>query len=93
MECTVCNLICCYRNIQRGLKSEGLACIMGGIIVGHATGEEVAAINKAGVLFFFILMVDGAYCNLLNGAFLHQAYYMVYTYSSPTHLSHVSRGT
>ena len=36
---------------------------MGGIIVGHATGEEVAAINKAGVLFFFILMVDGAYCN------------------------------
>ena len=32
-------------------------------------------------------------CNLLNGAFLHQAYYMVYTYSSPTHLSHVSRGT
>ena len=39
---------------------------MGGIIVGHATGEEVAAINKAGVLFFFILMVDGAYCNLLQ---------------------------
>ena len=66
MECTVCNLICCYRNIQRGLKSEGRACIMGEIIVGHATGEEVAAINKAGVLFFFILMVDGAYCNLLQ---------------------------
>ena len=61
MECTVCNLICCYRNIQRGLKSEGRACIMGGIIVGHATGEEVAAINKAGVLLF--LHPPGAYCN------------------------------
>ena len=34
---------------------------MGGIIVGHATGEEVAAINKAGVLLF--LHPPGAYCN------------------------------
>ena len=45
----MCNIILCDKNIQRGPKSEG-GNIMAGIIVGHVTGVEGDAINKAPVL-------------------------------------------